>query len=186
MPDMSTQDRWQIETGNLVKKLGQLMNLGKDSVVLDYGCGIGRVAKALIDEYSCSAIGVDISSTMRQQAIQYVNSDRFSVYDPKEFERKVQTGYQVTGAYACWVLQHCRTPKEDIRLIQSALAPDAPLFVLNSNYRWVPTDQGWVADDISIQELVAARFDEISAVAVADLVGSEILAQQSYALLARN
>ena len=34
--------------------------------VLDYGCGIGRIAKELILKTSCKVIGVDISESMRK------------------------------------------------------------------------------------------------------------------------
>src|SRR4051812_1977873 len=61
-PDMTTDERWEVETRNLVEELGRVMDLGTQSRIVDYGCGIGRVAKALIDRYGCSVVGVDISA----------------------------------------------------------------------------------------------------------------------------
>jgi hypothetical protein len=47
----------------------------------------------------------------------------------------------------------------------------------------VPTDRGWASDDVSIEQLLAARFDVISKSGVSDLVGSRILASESYAMV---
>jgi SAM-dependent methyltransferase len=183
MPDMTTDERWEVETQNLVEELGRVMNLSTESRILDYGCGIGRVAKALIDRYGCSVVGVDISAEMRRFAVDYVNSDRFLACEPAALDRTIAEGFRATGAYACWVLQHCHAPAQDIGRIESALAPGALFFVLNSDHRWVPTDRGWVADGISVEELLVARFEAISKTGVSNLVGSKILADQSYGML---
>ena len=78
-PDMTTNERWEAETRNLVGLLGRIMPLDGNSCVLDYGCGIGRLAKGLIDRYGCRVVGVDISARMREFAREYVQSDRFVV-----------------------------------------------------------------------------------------------------------
>lgn len=183
MPDMTTDERWEVETQNLVEELGRVMSLSTQSRILDYGCGIGRVAKALIDRYGCSVVGVDISAEMRRFAVEYVKSERFVACEPAALDRMIAEGFRATGAYACWVLQHCHTPEQELRRIESALAPGALLFVLNSDHRWVPTDRGWAADDVSVEELLVARFETISKTGVSHLVGSKILAGQSYAML---
>lgn len=183
MPDMTTDERWEVETQNLVEELGRVMNLSRESRILDYGCGIGRVAKALIDRYGCSVVGADISAEMRRFAVEYVKSDRFVACEPAALDRMIAEGFRATGAYACWVLQHCHAPEQDIGRIESALAPGALFFVLNSDHRWVPTDRGWAADGISVEELLVVRFKTISKTGVSHLVGSKILAGQSYAML---
>ena len=183
VPDMTTDQRWEVETQNLVAALAGVMKLDKQSRILDYGCGIGRVAKALIDRYDCSVVGVDISAEMRQLAVEYVKSDRFTVCEPADLDRMIAEGFRATGACACWVLQHCQEPARDIERINAALSPGAPFYVLNSDHRWVPTDRGWASDGISIEQLLAARFDVISKSGVSDLVGSRILASESYAMV---
>lgn len=180
---MTTNERWEIETQNLSEQLGRELNLNSESRILDYGCGIGRVAKALIERYRCTVIGVDISPDMRRLAVDYVGSERFVTCDPAKIDQMIKEGFQATGAYACWVLQHCRAPEQDIERIQLALAPGAHFFVLNSDHRWVPTDRGWAADGISVENLLAARFETVSKSGVSQLVGSKILADQSYAML---
>src|SRR5436853_1197366 len=79
VPNMTTSERWEVETSNLVAEIGRVMDLNADSCLLDYGCGIGRVAKALIQRYGCAVVGVDISAQMRGFAVEYVSSDRFAV-----------------------------------------------------------------------------------------------------------
>ena len=182
-PDMTTDERWEVETQNLVEELGRVMSLEAESRILDYGCGIGRVAKALIDRYGCSVVGVDISAEMRKFAAEYVKSDRFVACDPPTLDRMIREGFRATGAYACWVLQHCHVPEQDIHRIESALSPGALFYVLNSESRWVPTDRGWATDGVSVEELLKARFEALSKSGVSQLVGSPLLAGQSYAML---
>lgn len=49
----TTEERWQRETPYLVNEIGRALELDAQSRVLDYGCGIGRIAKGLIDRYGC-------------------------------------------------------------------------------------------------------------------------------------
>jgi len=161
------------------------MGLDANSRLLDFGCGIGRVAKALIERYRCSVVGIDISAQMRELAVGYVNSDRFAVREPEDLDRMIEEGFRATGAYACWVLQHCLAPRQDIRRIRSALVPGALFFVLNSTKRCVPTDRGWGTDGNAIEELLAEEFEQISRTGVSHLVRSEIIAREAYAMLLR-
>ncbi len=182
-PEMTTDERWEIETRNLVDELGRTLNLDAESRILDYGCGIGRVAKALIERYGCSVVGVDISENMRKLSIDYVNSERFVACDAAALNQMVQEGFQASGAYACWVLQHCQSPGSEIERIHSALVPGSPFFVLNSNNRLVPTESGWASDDLSVENLLVEKFEKISRFDVSQLVASRTLAGQSYGML---
>ena len=92
---------------------------------------------------------------------------------------------QATHACACWVIQHCLEPEADLERIHSALARGAWFFVLNSTVRWVPTDRGWVQDGISVEELLAARFEVLAKTDNPAEVVSPILAGQSYSMLLR-
>ena len=56
----------------------QALAPNSDMVVLDYGCGVGRLAKAMIEAKGCAVIGLDISARMRTLAQDYVASDRLS------------------------------------------------------------------------------------------------------------
>ncbi len=182
-PEMTTDERWEIETRNLSDELGLALKLNPESRILDFGCGIGRIAKALIERYGCTVVGVDISENMRKFSIDYVNSERFSACDPAALDQMIKNGFHATGAYACWVLQHCHSPGDEIERIHSALVQGSPFFVLNSNNRLVPTDGGWASDDISIENLLAEKFETISRFSVSQLVVSKTLADQSYGML---
>ena len=141
---LTSDARWATETPYLVSLIELTMPLKAGAVVLDYGCGIGRMAKALIDKFNCFVVGVDISPNMRALAAAYVASDKFLVCAPEGLSA---LGVRCDAGLAIWVLQHCREPGEDLLKISGALKSQAPLFVLNEKYRCVPTrEHGWVDD----------------------------------------
>ena len=45
---ITTQERWEYETPYLVDEIGRAIELDHQSCVIDYGCGVGRIAKGLI------------------------------------------------------------------------------------------------------------------------------------------
>jgi ubiquinone/menaquinone biosynthesis C-methylase UbiE len=59
-------------TGGLqaTKELIKACHIGKDSYVLDVGCGVGITACYLAKEYGCKVVGVDISKKMVERAKQ--------------------------------------------------------------------------------------------------------------------
>jgi len=155
----TTQARWEQETPFLCSLIRGQIALGADSVILDYGCGIGRVAKALIEGYGCRVIGVDISPSMRSLSVGYVNSDRFFACAPEMLGFLVDQGLRFDLAISIWVLQHCLNPAADIQLLRDALKPAGRLFVVNNVHRAVPTKEGgWVDDGIDIKATLARAF----------------------------
>jgi SAM-dependent methyltransferase len=145
-PGADTEARWAIETPYLMELMRQVFSLRSDTVVLDYGCGVGRMAKAMIDASGCSVIGLDISPNMRRLAGDYVHSDRFIAVSPGQYDIMVRAGLRVNTAIAVWVLQHCVAPYEDIARIRHSLVADGNAFVLNMPKRAVPA----VLDDDSV------------------------------------
>jgi SAM-dependent methyltransferase len=136
--------------------------LTDQSTVVDYGCGIGRVAKELIARHGCRVIGVDISAAMRTMAIDYVKSDRFVAIAPDMLDGLVAGGFTADAAIAVWVLQHCLTPGDDIGRIDAALKANGKLFVLNNIHRAIPTrEQAWSNDGIDIKATLDAHFDVV-------------------------
>jgi SAM-dependent methyltransferase len=65
---LTTDERWESETPYLVGLVAENLQLTADSVIVDYGCGIGRLARELIARYGCRVVGVDISAQMRSLA----------------------------------------------------------------------------------------------------------------------
>jgi len=163
-----TETRWAAETPYVLELLTAALGLRSDMVVLDYGCGVGRMAKAMIDASGCSVIGVDISPTMRALAGDYVRSDRFVAVSPGQFDIMIGAGLRVHAAISVWVLQHCFTPSDDIFRIRGSLAPGGRVFVLNMPRRCVPAVRDgspadgsgfvWAADGIDVAKLLRAAF----------------------------
>jgi SAM-dependent methyltransferase len=165
-----TEERWAKETPYVAEMIGRALNLRPDMLLLDYGCGIGRLAKELIAKYRCSVVGVDISASMRGFAATYVESDRFLACAPAMLDTLVDRGFACDAAITVWVLQHCQRPAEDVARIKRALKPSAPLFVVNNIHRAVPmlerklgpmgaTMAGtWANDGIDVKGLVAQAF----------------------------
>lgn len=152
---MTGAERWERETAFLCEAIGKELNPKTTDVLLDFGCGIGRVAKAIIERYGCRVVGVDISSSMRRMALEYVRSINFSAVSPEEFDALARGGIRVNHCYAIWVLQHTLDPRAELHRIQSALTQDGLLYLVNELGRCVPCDLGWVNDGIDVFAMTA-------------------------------
>jgi cyclopropane fatty-acyl-phospholipid synthase-like methyltransferase len=154
-----TDQRWERETPYLVDLIGQQLSPKRDALVIDYGCGIGRLAKALIERFGVRVLGVDLSERMRALAPDYVKSQMFSVVSPHMLQSMADGGLRADHAFSVWVLQHCLSPALDISLLRHAIAEDGRLFVANLKGRAVPTAEGvWANDGLDVFALLAERF----------------------------
>lgn len=155
----NTDERWKKETPYLADAIHYALKITPQTVLIDYGCGIGRLAKELIQRHGCSVIGVDISPSMRVLAPTYVQSPRFVACSPEMLDALVAHNFVADAAIAIWVLQHCLKPQEDIERIHRALRPGSSLFVLNNTHRAVPAhERVWVNDGLDIKALIGERF----------------------------
>ena len=158
--ESTTEERWRIETPYVCDLIAKSIDIPPNSFVLDYGCGIGRIAKELIARHGCRVIGVDISPSMRALSVVYVESDRFAACAPEMLMAMTEHGFRFKAAISIWVLQHCLHPSEDVARLRSALGPSGGLFVLNDKIRRVPTvEAGWVDDSIDVRALLMQNFD---------------------------
>ena len=152
----TSDDRWELETPYLRGLIDENLHLTSTSVVVDYGCGVGRLAKELISRFDCRVVGVDTSAGMRSLAERYVNSDRFVACAPEALN---QFGDAFgDAAIAVWVLQHCLQVEQDIERIRRALKIDGQLFVVNENGRRLPVRGGWFSDGLDVRQMLANRF----------------------------
>ena len=132
-----TESKWDIETEWNMQLFKQKRFLSKDSIVLDWGVGIGRLSKAMIAIFGCRVVGVDISKTMISHALDYVNSDNFTAMTVTEF---IETNtIEFTNAIAVWALQHSVDVVSDTSVIKQSLLPSGKLFIFEERQPCIPT-----------------------------------------------
>jgi SAM-dependent methyltransferase len=155
-----TEGRWAAETPYLADLVTRCLAPRSGGILLDYGCGIGRLAKEAIRRHGCRIAGADISPSMRALVVPYVGSDLFFSCAPAMLDLLIERGLRFDGAISVWVLQHCEHPAQDIERIRRALTPGADLFIVNNRYRAVPMrGRGWANDGIDIMALLTASFE---------------------------
>jgi|KBSSwiStaDraftv2_1062776.scaffolds.fasta_scaffold901882_1 SAM-dependent methyltransferase len=161
-PEMTVEQRWEVETPWVVERL---QFPGGNSVILDWGCGVGRLARPLL-ERGHYVVGVDISTNMLGHAFQKAGPRHFAGIPPSIFRRTMAPAV-FDGGYASWVLQHVQHPHRDIALIAKVLKPGAPFYLLNSERRFIPVRDrddpkgkvDWIGDEYNVAELMAEYFD---------------------------
>lgn len=155
------EERWAVETEYLLHSMAAWAPL-KNASVLDWGCGIGRLDKPLIEQHGCTALGVDVSASMRSLAIDYVKSPNFLSCDPSAMPTLLKLGMKFDVALAVWSLQHVPDPAADIEMIKNALKPGGRLFVLNADVRFVPTSENgkfaWANDEKDVWQKLDRDF----------------------------
>src|SRR5215475_1993901 len=159
VPHDIADEFWQRATTATVDLMMEAMRPTRDDVLLDFGCGIGRLAKELIGRTECRIVGVDISASMRRHAVEYVASDRFSTMSSEEFAQLAASGTRTfSGAYSIIVLQHVLDPQAELQHIAATCKSEAPFFVYNCIHRCVPSNKGWINDGQDVGTLVSDRF----------------------------
>ncbi len=153
--------KFQEETDYLISLLREHALVHEHARVLDFGCGMGRVAKALIKVFGVRVTGVDTSSEMRYFAHQYVADPRFLVLpEPRGI-------YEV--ALAVFVLQHVEYPEKEVIRIRDHMTDDGVLLVVNEKRRFVPAAVDefgyviWEHDGVDIEELLNRYFMRVEA-----------------------
>ena len=99
MPEvgLTSGQRWYQETEWLLPRL-----IFKPGPILDFGCGIGRLAKHIADAEH-PVTGIDTSETMRDQAMRYVDNEHFRVGSPQDLDAwtKMAGGHKASSARGC-------------------------------------------------------------------------------------
>jgi len=157
----TTDERWEAETPYLLELIAESCAITENSTVLDFGCGIGRIAKALIQKFNCKVVGVD-NSHMTKLAVEYVDSPNFSVMTSEEFQPE---SFKFDFAVAVWVLQHCLDPILEVNKIKRSLKSKGRLFVANNKFRCIPIIYKdkfiWSGDNLDIHKLLNGNFNII-------------------------
>jgi SAM-dependent methyltransferase len=157
----ATEERWLKETPIFAKKIVQQLNIDENSTILDFGVGIGRLAKEVIELTNCTVIGVDISQDMLRESIEYVSHPNYIPMRVDAFAKMQKEGkLKIDAAYTVWVLQHCLDFEDVYGLILDALPKGAPFFIANTVRRWIPVegDKHWSDDGLDIRERILDDF----------------------------
>jgi SAM-dependent methyltransferase len=128
---VSGLERWEKETPVFARQIATHIDADVKKVV-EYGCGIGRLAKAVLALCpEIDLVGVDDSVRQLNTALAYVNEVRFEALLPQQFEGQADLIYSV------YVLQH--TPavelREALHRIYSMLKPGGKFIYCGSEVR---------------------------------------------------
>jgi 2-polyprenyl-3-methyl-5-hydroxy-6-metoxy-1,4-benzoquinol methylase len=158
----TTEERWKTETPYVAGLIQDALAITPETIIVDYGCGIGRMSKELIARHGCRVVGVDISPSMRALAVVYVQSDRFFACSPLMLDAMIERGFRFDAGISIWVLQHCHRPEDDVARLRKAIKTDGRLFILNNIYRAVPTTQNnefkWTNDGADLKAMLTDEF----------------------------
>lgn len=133
VPDQNNTNKFTEETNFLVDVIESQNIISDTSVVLDFGCGMGRVSKVLVERFDCNVVGVDISKRMKIFASLYVSK-------PSKFETSEVVEENIFDVcIASLVLQHTEDPKTEIEKIFKGLKKNGILVLLNEPFRMVPS-----------------------------------------------
>lgn len=155
-PD-NNPNKFEEETQWLINFLDTHFKITSDLKILDFGCGMGRISKALIDKFKCSIKGIDISENMLKLAKEYVNNDLFCCdysYNKCDIDLVISS----------FVLQHSENPEESINNIYSVMKTGAIFVLINEEQRFVPvgvTESNyveWKNDHINVVDIMKKYF----------------------------
>lgn len=104
----------------------------KTKSVLEYGCGVGRLAKKVIEKNkSIDLIGVTDSPQQLNSALAFVNSEKFEVLLPHELTKSVDL------AYCMSILNHLPAVelRDALHRMNSALKPGGRIIIFAPDVR---------------------------------------------------
>jgi SAM-dependent methyltransferase len=134
VPDSNNPDKFIAETKFLIDAIEKENIIHENTHVLDFGCGMGRVSKELINRFSCNVTGIDISERMKVFASLYVSN-------PKKFKTSSSINESVFDvALSIFALQHTQSPDQEVKKIANSLVDNGIFILLNEPSRMVPVD----------------------------------------------
>jgi SAM-dependent methyltransferase len=159
-PDPTNPEKFEEETAFLVDFIKGHNLINADSRVLDFGCGMGRISKRLIDTFQCRVVGTDISWRMLSLAQHYVDNEKFEA-------KLAHDAADIDLIIASLVLQHVENPEEEINRLYAVLKPGGHVVLLDDGKRFVPSGVDtanyvvWKDDGVSIKDIMGGYFENM-------------------------
>jgi ubiquinone/menaquinone biosynthesis C-methylase UbiE len=159
-PDPARPAKFDEETEFLIEFINRLGIIVPNSLVLDFGCGMGRVARKLVETFGCRVVGTDISEKMLEFARRYAKSEKFTALPS-------YNGSDIDVAIVAFVLQHTEDPKKEIENLYHNLKPGGHVVLLDDGKRFVPSGvdkQGfviWSDDKVGVEEIMSRYFSKL-------------------------
>lgn len=158
-----SQNRWDVETEWTYQLFRSRNFLTKNSIVLDWGCGIGRLSKMIIERFDCTVVGVDIDKKMLEYSIDYVKKDKFIPMSVDDFKKSNR--FDFTTAIAVWTLQHSVFIEEDLDIIKKSLISEGDFFIFEENQPAIPIKENeksiWFILKDTYHDTILSKFDLI-------------------------
>lgn len=158
--DPNNPNKFKYETDFLIRRIRERNIITAESVVVDFGCGMGRVSRALLEAFDCHVIGVDFSEVMLKHARNYVGkTSKFETHT--EYAKPSSVDVVV----CTFVLQHVEHPVKEIHSIYTMLKPGGTLVLVNENQRLVPLGvqagmADWINDGFDVFEQIEKLFEQ--------------------------
>jgi ubiquinone/menaquinone biosynthesis C-methylase UbiE len=165
-PDPVDPNKFENFTNEAIKIITNANIINETSCVVDFGCGMGRMSKAIVDTFNCEVIGVDLNLPMLKLATMYVNN-------PNKFVtcNSIDKDDSIDVCLAMFVIQHVLDPKLEIKKIADILKPNGYFILLNeTNLRLVPGGQAedksivWFTDGFDIYPEIEKYFNKVLSV----------------------
>jgi ubiquinone/menaquinone biosynthesis C-methylase UbiE len=165
-PDPNDPLKFEKFTEEAIRIISDENIINETSYVVDFGCGMGRMSKAIIDKFNCEVVGVDINLSMLKLATMYVaNHNKFVTCN------KVEQHNTIDVCLSMFVLQHVLEPKKEIEAIADIVKPNGYFVLLNEpELRLVPGGQAedtsivWYTDGFDIYSEVEKYFNKVKSV----------------------
>jgi 2-polyprenyl-3-methyl-5-hydroxy-6-metoxy-1,4-benzoquinol methylase len=132
--DSNNQKKFEEETKFFVESIKSKNIIKPELKVLDFGCGMGRISKELVQTFGCDVVGVDISESMGKFATLYVRS-------PSKFKSVLEYTEpdSIDVVISTFVLQHVENPLKEIDNLVKVTKEGGYLIILNESKRYVPS-----------------------------------------------
>ncbi len=153
-------ERWEQETPAFAQKIAS--HIPSDAItIVDYGCGIGRLTKAVLGlNDKIRILGIDASPEKLRLAREYVNDCRFIPMFPDDLTENFDFVYSV------YVLQHVAAIelRHVLERIHCFLRPRGKFVYCSSDYRMtLGHPQGFFDDSclgVNLRKEIARLFDD--------------------------